>query len=134
MEAQTELSFGWIASVRLSETAWFAPDVGLVRRSEQFSGRALWLFRFQGNSRYEAALQIPLVSSRAFKAQPGGDGEETQVASKIEQEEDPDQIILTGDRLWSHSAVCLERSGRRLRVSGLAVQWAVQAPALATAH
>lgn len=105
MEAETELTFGWLATIHLHETAWFARGVGLVRREERFSGRALWLFRFQGTARYELAAG-------------GGNGEKSDRSAWADNEGRVNQSQ------WSRLAICFERSGRRIRVSGMALEWA----------
>ncbi len=125
MEAATELTFGWLATIRVDETAWFARDVGLVQREERFNGRALWLFRFWGASRYELAgdaspnsmIQGMREASmyekdlRGEKSVKGGSKERERKIESIH----PDKL--------SRLAICLERAGRHIRLSGLAVEF-----------
>ncbi len=97
LRAETDLHFGWWASFRLRETVWAAPGVGIVRRQERLSGRALLLFRF--GSEHEYDLQTHKIESSKTGASP----------------------TL---RRWARLAVYLDRSLPRPRVGGLAVEWA----------
>jgi hypothetical protein len=114
MTAESELSFGWLANIRVSETAWFVRGTGLVRREEHYSGRALWLFRFGGGSRYEMGdeLRIKTVARRIGPVRAGDASADLHGTQESRQ------------GTWSHLAICLERTGRRLQVAGLAVEWA----------
>ena len=97
LRAETDLYFGWWASFRLRETVWLAQGVGIVRRVERISGRALLLFQF--DSEHECVLQAHEIE-----------------ASKTEAASSP--------RRWARLAVYLDRSIPRPRVGGLAVEWA----------
>jgi hypothetical protein len=123
MEADSELSFGWLATVRVHETAWFARGIGLVRREERFDGRAMWLFRFGGGSKYEIADKVaPRVEMVADTAGPLRDPARKQGG---------EVVLLSGMNdgtanapgLWSHLAICFERTGRRMQVSGVAIEF-----------
>ena len=99
LRAETDLYFGWWASFRLRETVWLAQGVGIVRRVECISGRALLLFRFESEHQY--VLQAHEIE-----------------ASKTEASSTP--------RRWARLAVYLDRSIPRPRVGGLAVEWATE--------
>ena len=99
LRAETDLHFGWWASFRLRETVWLAERVGIVRRLERLSGRALLLFRF--DSEHEFVLRSHEIE-----------------ASKTEASSSP--------RRWARLAIHLDRSLPRPRVGGLAVEWATE--------
>jgi len=99
LRAETDLYFGWWASFRLRETVWLAQGVGIVRRVERLSGRALLLFRF--DSEHEYVLQAHEIE-----------------ASRAEASSSP--------RRWARLAIYLDRSLPRPRVGGLAVEWATE--------
>jgi len=107
LRAETDLHFGWWASFRLRETVWLAQTVGIVRRVERISGRALLLFRFDSEHEY---------TMRAHEIE----------ASKTEASSSP--------RRWARLAIHLDRSLPRPRVGGLAVEWATESdgPAFST--
>ncbi len=124
MEADTELTFGWLANIRVHETAWFARGVGLVRREERFNGKALWLFRFAGGSKYELAEQIaPRVEMVSDEVRDRVKSEKSLKSAKAEI----DEVVGVGREanlpLWSRLAICFERTGRRIQVSGVAIEW-----------
>jgi len=126
MEAQTDLTFGWMANIRVFETAWYARGTGLIRREERFHGRALWLFRFHANSRYELADK---VSERVTMVSSQGDN----IISAEESTADPDNLAFAQSAngfngLWSKLAICMQRTGRRIRVTGVAIEWATPPP------
>lgn len=124
MEADSKLIFGWLATIRVHETAWFARDVGLVRREERFSGRALWLFRFQGGSRYELAEEVlPPVEmvSEVFGNELRANGLKADNSAEVRAQR---SLLSANQGYWSRLAICFERSGRRIQLSGLAVEWA----------
>ena len=134
MEASTELSFGWLATIRVDETAWYARGVGLVRREDRFNGRALWLFRFQGASRYElggeALAHLEMVaddvgaSAKRAKSLKGEKREKSLDDVKGHSNHGVRDVASANPGWWSRLAICLERSGRRMRISGMAVEWA----------
>jgi hypothetical protein len=97
LRAETDLYFGWWASFRLRETVWLAQRVGIVRRVERISGRALLLFRFDSEHEYD--LQAKEID-----------------VPKTESSYSP--------RRWARLAIHLDRSLPRPRVGGLAVEWA----------
>ena len=99
LRAETDLYFGWWASFRLRETVWLAERVGIVRRLERLSGRALLLFRFDSEHEYD--LQAHEIEE-----------------SKTEATSAP--------RRWARLAIHLDRSLPRPRVGGLAVEWATE--------
>ena len=124
MEADTELTFGWLANIRVHETAWFARGVGLVRREERFNGKALWLFRFAGASKYELSEQIaPRVEMVSDEVRDGVRSENRLKSAKAEAEEVGGVGRETNSGLWSRLAICFERTGRRIQVSGLAIEF-----------
>lgn len=127
MEADTELAFGWLASIKIHEDVWFVRELGPVRREDHYQGRALWLFRFQSDSRYELVdssdsdrLPATLTSNRATSKDAAG---ETQLESTVTR----DGPVHKG--LVSRVAICFERAGRRIRMSGLAFEWEANTPA-----
>ena len=125
MEADTELTFGWLATIRVHETAWFARGVGLVRREERFNGRALWLFRFQGAGRYELADEVPArMEMVADEVGESAKGEKSLKGAKGNASDGVHDLFSANRGWWSRLAICFERSGRRIRVSGLAIEWA----------
>lgn len=109
LRAKTDLYFGWWASVRLRETVWLARHVGVVRRIERLSGRALLLFRF--------------------------DSEHEYVLREHEMEVSQTDASSSQSPRWARLAIHLDRSLPRPRVGGLAVEWAMDAvqPAYSTA-
>lgn len=123
LEAQSNLTFGWLAAIRVSETAWFVRGLGLVRREEHYSGRALWLFRFEGASEFRRA---DVAGSRMEGAAERFD---SSVPKPVSFEKTMFDARVRVDRLdrpraWSHAAICFERRGRHLRLAGLAVDYA----------
>ena len=99
LRAETDLNFGWWASFRLRETVWVSQGVGIVRRLERLSGRALLLFRF--DSEHEYVLQAHEI-------------EESKTAA------------TSSPRRWARLAIHLDRSVPHPRVGGLAVEWAME--------
>lgn len=97
LRAETDLYFSWWASFRMRETVWAAQGVGIVRRHERLSGRALLLFRF--GSEHEYDLQTHKIES-------------------------PKTGVFPASRQWARLAIYLDRSLPRPRVGGLAVEWA----------
>ena len=98
LRVETDLSFGWWASIRVRETVWLARNIGVVRRIERLSGHALLLFRF--DSTHEYVLQTHEADATS---------ERTSAAPR---------------RQWARLAIYLDRSVPRPRVGGLAVEWA----------
>lgn len=122
-EAQSELTFGWLAVIRVSETVWFVRGLGLIRREEHYSGRALWLFRFEGASDY---WRSDFAGPRLEAA---GERLDSFVSKPVSFEKTAFDARVRADRLdrpraWSHAAICFERRGRNLRLAGLAVDYA----------
>jgi hypothetical protein len=98
LRAETDLYLGWWASFRLRETVWLGERVGVVRRVERLSGRALLLLRFDSSHQYVLqGAEADLSSAEASPALP---------------------------RRWARLAIHLDRSLPRPRVGGLAVEWA----------
>jgi hypothetical protein len=131
MEADTELGFGWLATIQIHETAWFARGVGLVRREERFNGRAFWLFRFQGAGRYELADEVTARMAvvadevtRNDKSRNGKKSENRSNGANSEAGNGGREAPVANQDRWSRLAICFERTGRRIRLSGLAVEWA----------
>jgi hypothetical protein len=124
MEADTDLAFGWMATIRVHETAWFARGVGLVRREERFSGRALWLFHFGGAARYELAQ--PMAPRAELLA---GQSDMTGVPSSDDQEAKFELVRgatgLPADQpnMLARVAASFDRTGRRVRLLGMAAEW-----------
>jgi len=100
LRAETDLHFGWWASFRLRETVWLAQRVGVVRRLERFSGRALLLMRF--------------------------DSEHEYVLREHQMETSKTEVSSVQPHRWARLAVYLDRSIPRPRVGGLAVEWATE--------
>lgn len=124
MEADTELAFGWMATVRVHETAWFARGVGLVRREERFNGRALWLFRFGGASKCELADEVaPSVQMVADETREGANNKNILNGQGQETTGDRSANIDVQKNTLSRVAICFERNGRRIRLSGLAAEF-----------
>ncbi len=98
LHVETDLYFGWWASIRLRETVWLAQHIGIVRRIERLSGHALLLLRF--DSAHEYNLQAHGVDPVTADASP------------------------VPPRRWARLAIHLDRSLPRPRVGGLAVEWA----------
>ncbi len=129
MEADTELAFGWMATIRVHETAWFARGVGLVRREERFNGRALWLFRFQSAGGYEIADEVrERVETAAEEVGESVKGEKSLKSAgsqslKSDKGDATSETLSGSASMLSRLAICFERTGRRIRVTGLAVEW-----------
>ncbi len=122
MEADTELTFGWMATIRVQEKAWFARGAGLVRREERFNGRALWLFRIQGAGRYELADDV--TARMEIVADEAGESVNSLTSANGHPGDGDTEMRGGNQGLWSRLAICFERSGRHIRVSGSAVEWA----------
>lgn len=117
MEAETVLSFGWLANIRVYEKVWFGSGVGPIRRSDKFQGRALWLFRFYSANEYELQETV---------SDPANTVEPRSLNGSHSTPMNDDSSNTSSDRMpgmISHAAVCFERTGRNIRMSGLAVEW-----------
>ena len=100
LNVETDLYFGWWASIRLRETVWLAQHIGIVRRIERLSGHALLLLRFDSTHEYVLqAHEADTPSAGASSATP---------------------------RRWARLAIHLDRSLPRPRVGGMAVEWATE--------
>lgn len=124
MEADTELVFGWLATIRIHEVVWFVRELGWVKREDRYQGRALWLFRFQSESGYEL-----VNSANSTGAKPDLNPTNPSIAAAMDpvqlgSPDSSDSQIRKG--LISRVAICFERSGRSIRMSGLAMEWDIR--------
>jgi hypothetical protein len=124
MEADTELVFGWLATIRIHEVAWFVRGLGWVRREDRYQGRALWLFRFQSESGYELVDSAGGSGEYAFIDQAGIAPADAMNPIQNGSQVATDPRIRKG--FISRVALCFERTGRNIRMSGLAMEWDVR--------
>jgi len=101
LRAETELRFGWWASVRLQEHVWLVRDVGVVRRVERLAGRAL-LTRFRSAHRFDLKSHEPL------------NAQTTDCPTFVPRPPSAPR--------WSRLAIHLDRSLPNPRVGGLIVE------------